>query len=237
MTTDTTQKVQDETPNPEDATQKGGEPSLGQKEPSPEETPQTYTKEELDRALQLDRMKAGRDWKALETERDNLKKQLENKTSEVTEISTEIENLKKQIDELASDDPEKVNLVKKLREAEEEKKQAKAERTALESDKQAHQEKVTLAENTLREISIWEISTEYEGGNPVKLKELCDLFQATSEEQIRQAADTLWGKEADKSATPPVKSYSGITSGGTEFTRDSGNPDATLTHGFRKLKK
>lgn len=47
---------------------------------------------------------------------------------------------------------------------------------ALEADKQANQERVKLADDTLREISIWEIAAEYESGDPVKLKDLCDTF-------------------------------------------------------------
>ena len=61
-------KLEDTALTTEDETLKAVKPSLAKEEPSPE-APLTYTKEEYDRLLQLDRMKAGRDVKTL-TERE-----------------------------------------------------------------------------------------------------------------------------------------------------------------------
>lgn len=239
MTMDTTPNPKDTTPNPKDTTPKGGEPTPKGKEPTPKETPQTYSSEEVERILQLDRMKAGRDWKALETERDNFKSQLATKETEIQDITDNIAKLKTQIDDLASDDPEKLNLVKKLREAEEEKKQAKVERTTLEADKQVYGERIKKAEDLEIEVKILEIVEDYESADADKLSDICITLNANSEEQIRKVADTLWTKktpEPAEPATPPVKPYSGITSGGSD-NLGSMPPKERLKEADRRLRE
>uniref|UniRef100_A0A6H1ZJL8 Scaffolding protein n=1 Tax=viral metagenome TaxID=1070528 RepID=A0A6H1ZJL8_9ZZZZ len=223
MLTDKTQKEKDTTQEPEDVTPKETEPSPKPVEPAPKETPKTHTQEEVDRLVQLTKMESGRERKAIEVERDSLKKQLQAKETEITDIADEREKLQTQIDELSSDDPKKFDLVKKDRDLRERERQLKNERLALDEDKQKNAEKVSKAEKFEMEVLILEIVEDYENGDLDKLKSLCEILEAKSEEQIRRVAETLWTKKAaepSKPATPPVKPYSGVTDGGVE---DSSN--------------
>lgn len=204
-----------------------GQSSEGKGGSTSQETPETYTKEQTQKLVSDALAEQGRKHKAeldpIVTERDTLKVQIQTKDIAIEDIGNEIKKLQTEIDELAGDDPEKKNLVKKARELREQEQKLKTERTTLDADKQVHQEQITLATNTLREISIWEISAEYEGSDPVKLKALCDKGKVTSEEDIREFADTLWTKKPvtpAKSVTPPIKADSGTTIGGSENWED-----------------
>ena len=188
----------------------GDQPSSAQKEPSPSQGPKTHTGEEVERAVKLARMDAGRLTVIAEKERDAFKSQLANKTSELEDIQAERDNLDKRIEELSSSDPELNSLEKLSKDLRERERQLKEGNRALDTEKQANQERVQLVESTLREITIWEIATEYQGSDPVKLKDLADTFEAKSEEQIRKVADTLWEKPG------AIVPYSGLTRGGAE---------------------
>jgi len=212
--------------------------SSGGKDGSTSTTPESYTREEALKLVSDALTEQGRKHKgeleAMSKERDTHK----SKASELSDIAEERDALQKQIEELSSKDPEVFNLVKKDKELRERERKLKADAEALSTDKKSHEERIKLAEDTLREISIWEIAAEYEGGNPVKLKDLCDIFSATSEEQIRNAANTLWTKKpGNVSKTNEGKPYSGMTSGGRNFNRDPKNPDETLRYGFNQIKK
>ena len=204
---------------------------------SSDNTPK-FTQSELELAIHAARSEGGRDWKVLETERNTLKAQLQTKESELADLADERVKLEKRIDELASNDPEVYNLEKKAKELRNAESKLKDDRRAEEAKWQANAERVKSAEDTLREVAIWEITTEYKGGDAVKLKELCDIFQASSDEQIRKVADTLWGKIATEPlVSSSSKPYSGRTSGGTGFIRNKENPDETLKQGFKELQK
>lgn len=221
--------------------QEAGQSSTQTQETSTQ-TPETYTKEQTQKLLSDALAEQGRKHKAeltpITKERDDLKTQIQSKESELTDVASERDDIRKQLEELSGDDPQKFNLVAKDKELREQARKLKTERDALDSDKQAHQERIKLAEDTLREVTIWDITSKYEGGDPVRLKGLCDIMEASSEEQIQKVAETLWSKKTpDTPPTPPVKPYSGMTSGGTGFTYDQKNPEKTLQEGFKQLKK
>lgn len=234
---DTTQAKQDKPQTPEDATLKGKETPLVKLGPTPKEEPKTLTIKEAEKLAQLARMDAGRERKEMEVERDSVKSQLTAKESELADVAEEGERLQSQIEDLTGDDPKKFDIIKKDRDLRERERKLKTDTHALEADKQANAGKVKLATDTLREVSIWEISAKYEGGEPVKLKELCDIFGATSDEQIVKVADTLWAKKDKEPETPNLVAFSGRTSGGGGFTPDKDNPLETLIKGFQDTKK
>lgn len=187
---------------------------------SSENTPK-YTETELKAAVHAVRSETGREKKSLEAERDGYKTKLEAKESELSDNTAEIDKLQAKFDALSEGDPDKFDVAKELKAVREERRQLKADRHALEVEKTAHGEQVKLATDTLMEMAIWEIASEYETGDPVKLKDLCDTFTATSEEQIRKVADTLWTKKPTEPVTPevpPVIPYSGKTEGGGQLT-------------------
>lgn len=235
MVTDKTQKLGDKTPTPEDATLKGNEVTPASKEPSPKK-PLTYTEEEVGRLLQLDRMKAGRDWKALETERDTLKSHITAKETEIEDIQTERESLQKQIDDLASGDPDKFNLVKKDKELRERERKYKADLQALEVDKRAHGERLTRAEAIERDVLILEIAEEYENADAEKLTNLCETLGAKTEEQIKKIAETLWAKKEGAPESPLMKPDSGVTRGGSFNWREL-SPDEKVKYALEHSKK
>lgn len=219
-----------------------GLPSVEQDVITSTQPPDTYAKEEALKLVSDALADQGRKHKAeldpILQERDSLRTQVKTKDDELQNVGEERVKLQKQIDELASNDPEVFNLVKKDRELMDRERQLKTDRQVLETDKQTSQERVQSAEDTLREIALWDISAEYESGDPVRLKDLCDVFNATSEEQMRKVAETVWAKKLPQPVAPPViVPYSGMTRGGTGFTPDPNTPGETLVEGFKRLKK
>ena len=183
------------------------------------EAPQSYSQEEVEKLLHTLKSESGREKKELEVKVSTLEKQLSSKTDELAENTAEIEKLEARIDDLSKDDPERITANKELKAAKEERKQLKTDRETLEGERATHAESIKIAYDTLREISIWGIAEEYDNGDAVKLKDLCDTFEIKSEEQIRKAADKLWTKKTiepalAKPATPPLKLFSGVTQGG-----------------------
>ncbi len=214
---DTTQPEQDTTPKPEDGTPKAEGTPPEQKEPSPKEEPKTLTIPEAEKLAQLARMDAGRAQKAAEIERDTAQTALAVKEVELTDIAEEREKLNTQIDELSSNDPAKFNIIKKDRELLLRENTLKTNIRAEEAKWKVNEDRVKAAEDTNREITIWEIATTHEGGDPVKLKDLCETFGANTEEEIVKVAGTLWAKKTASPNAPktqPLKPFSGRTTGG-----------------------
>ena len=234
---DKTQPGQDTTPKPEDGTPKAGEPSPVQKEPSPEQEPKTLTITEAETLAQLARMDAGRAQKTAEIERDTAQTALAAKDVELTDIAEEREKLNTQIDELSSSDPAKFNIIKKDRDLLLRENKLKTDIRTAEATLKTNEERIKKAEDHEREISTNEIAAKYEGGDAAKLVTLCKTFGANTEEEITKVADTLWQKKvADPNApgTPPLKPFSGKTTGGAEDLSDL-SPREKIQKGIDKL--
>ena len=164
-------------------------------EGEPVSSDKTYTQKELESIVHQVSSEAGRTRATIEQERDTFKSQVEKLNTELTENQTEKESLQVKIDGLSSDDPEKYEAAKEMKALREERKTLKADRDTFETEKKSHSERLTLAETTLREIALFEIAREYEGGDPEKLKDLCETFKADSDEQYRKVAEKLWLKK------------------------------------------
>jgi len=190
---------------------------------SPKEEKPIYTQKQADALLKAQehalRSDIGRDLKTLTTERDNFKSEKGKLESALADIQTERDKIQTDLEEATSDDPKKFDLVTRDKQLRDTQRQLKTDADALKADQEANAEKVKLATDTLFEISVWEIAAEYQSGDPVKLKDLCTTFTATSEEQIRKVADTIWQKVNAKSAPAgekavPLKLVDGETTGG-----------------------
>ena len=205
----------------------------------------TYTKAEYEAAIHALQSESGRARTAIEKERDGLKTQLASVQSDIKDNDAEVEKLQSKLDSMASDDPGKFDLAKELKVAREERRQLRTDRATLETEKQSHAESVKLATDTLREIAIWDIAAEFDGGDPEKLKELCDVFESSSEEQVRKVAETLWVKKGAvpaNSGKPPLKLDSGGSGGAItdqKIMEDYGkNPyDPTVRDRYLELRR
>lgn len=198
-----------------------GRPSNEPQSPS-QPTPRTYTKQEYDNGIRkrhsaLDNEIATLK-KQLEEKETTLQAQLQDKDNQLADIAAERELLKADIDALASDDPNKFNLIKKEREV-------RAEETRLKAERKTHEERIKKADAFERKELVQTIVGDYKDADANKLLRLC--AKVTSEEEIREIADTVWDRKIDESATtepvaPGLKPDSGKTSGGgIDFSRMS----------------
>ena len=213
---------------------KSGKPSEGEKGSISEL--ETFTKEQVRNLISNALAEQGQKHKTeidkfapIVKERDDMKSQLSTMTESIKDLEDTKVKLIKDIDELSKDDPDKAKLSARLRELDSEIKARKTEKQEIEKEKQANAETVKLAQDTLREISIWEISAEYDGGNPVTLKEIIADFEKhlsvkiSNDEQIHKIAETLWAKKIEPATPviPPITPDSGGTSGGSESTAET----------------
>ncbi len=188
-----------------------------------QETPETYTREDL--------RKHTSDALAEQGKKNTVTmKILQGKVDELSEITDDREALHKQMEELKSTDSEAYNLAKKEQEL-------RGRETELKRGIKEHTTDVQMAKDFKREVIIQKVVEEYEGGDFVKLKGLCESFNVSSEEQIRTAADTLWSGKFVPPApeTPAVKPYSGMTSGGKEDLSNL-SPDEKIMYGLTHKK-
>lgn len=222
---------------------KGGSTSPG--------TPRTFTeqqlKDEVNKARNEVMSEAGKRYKPVEDENKTLKNenavlksQLANNQTLIKSNQDAQDKLQKQIDDLSADDPDKQKFVKKLRDLESQEQKLKDDRAVLENDKTQHADTVKLASDTLREIAIWEIAADYEGGDPAKLKDLCDTFGANDKEQITKIAKTLWTPIAKapppEPGVPPVTADNGETRGGGTNLEDM-SPTELIKLGLKQQKQ
>ena len=221
MVLDTARKEEDKTQQPADKA-KAPPKAKETTPPTKESSPKTYTQDDMDKAkeeaVHNALMKAGRDWKTLEIERDSLSKQLADQKSEADKLSI-------QLDELASENPDKFNVVKKFRELDEWEKKLnhdkeehngliKQERETMAAEKQTHQAVIQMAISTQREIDAFETAEEFQGGDAPKLKALAETMGADTKEKIRKIAETLWTAKTPVNPENPLKLDSGLTIGG-----------------------
>ena len=174
------------------------------------ETPKTYTEQDVLKMVSDRLATAGREAKVLETR----KAELERREQEIAQWRTRKEEEEL---EVARGDPDKLNSYQEKKRLRDEKEELSKQRREWEQEKLAHEVEIEEARATKREIDIFDIAQEYEGGDAVKLKKLCDTAKITSKEQIREAANTIWEKKGKQpEGTPKPKHDSGMTIGGTK---------------------
>ncbi len=255
MTMDKPLTNQDATPETKDTTAPEAQEPLADKESSPEKAeptpstpPKIHTEDEIARLIQLAKMDRGREIKEAQVERDSYKSKLESQINQYENVLAERDKLQADIEALSSNDPKKFDIVSRDKALKERERELQAKMLKLEAERQAHEANMALANATMREIAAWEVAADYVGGDPMKLKNLSELMNATTKEQIAKLADTLWDKKpagnkkddsSDKSKEPakPVTPFSGRTSGGSRFIYDRKNPNQTLVEGFKSMNK
>jgi len=220
--------------------------SVAEKESTSKKTQETFTAEEHRKGISDALTLQGREHKvileAITTERDSLKTQVTEKQTSLEEIQTERDAVKSQLDNLTKDSPEKLDLVNRDNALRASEKKIKDDIKTLETSKTANADKLALAEDVTRELSVIEIGTDYEGADLTRLSELATQLKLNTKEEIRKVANTLWTKKAkteetDESGkkTTKMKAFSGETKGGTEDLSGL-SPDEKLKRGFRDLK-
>jgi len=171
-----------------------------------EKEPKLFTQKDLEAAVHTAKSTFGRDIKEIEDERDELKHRLEQVETDVLEIQEERDKLQADLEDMSSDDPKKFDLIKRDRELREAQRLLKKSTDDLATEVKTNEERVKAANETLLEISIWDISTEYKGGNPITLKNLCTTLGVTDEAKLREVAESLWEKaEAAPTEKPEGK--------------------------------
>ena len=194
-----------------------------------EEKP-TVTQSQLQEFIHTATSEAGRLKIDADTERDTAKSEVTRLTSELEGTTEDIKNLEAKLDDMASEDPKKFDVVKELKEARELKGKLKTATDDLASEVKVHEGTVKSANDTMLEIAIWEVATEYKGGDPVRLKALCVTLGVTDEAKLREVAGNLWekaegkapAKEAEGEVVPKEKLNldPGDTHGGGEETEE-----------------
>jgi len=172
----------------------------------------TYTQADLEKhtsdALTEQGRKHQKAIDAITTERNSLR-----------EIKDDRDELQRQLDNSMSTDPEKNNISKLLKEANDRVKAA----TKLEKD---NTDRFLRADKVERGETIKRIADEFEGADIAKLTALCEATNIFSEEQMRLSAASIWPKKfmAPAGTTPSTPAavpsqppaYSGMTNGGRE---------------------
>ncbi|KKN45282.1 hypothetical protein LCGC14_0684680 [marine sediment metagenome] len=197
------------------------ESKVSPKEEKVEEKP-TITKTQNEALVHMATSEAGRLQKVAETERDGFKTKAEKAEALVEDIQAERDKLQTGIEELTNDDPKKFDLVKRDKELRDAQRTLKTATDELATQQKDNETIVTTAKETLLEIAIWEVATEYKGGDPVRLKALCATLGVTDEVKLREVAGNLWEKSEAK--VPDKK-------GEVEEPKEKLNLDGGDTHG------
>ena len=166
----------------------------------------TFTQEDIDRAIQADRTKHGRDVKSLET----LKAQLEAQRKEIEEWRKQKEEAEL---EAIKNDPAKLSAYQMKKEAQELKAQIEKERQEFEAEKARWEsEKAELTTYKISKI-VNEVAAQYKGDAGILQAYVSDLG-ITEPEKIKALATRLWAGKKDKPPTAPNRVFSGSTNGG-----------------------
>ena len=188
-------------------------------------SPETFTKaqvEELSKKAVRDALaEAGRQHKA---ERETaVAKALENQAATINEHVERIKELEADLDQLAENDGDKSDILKLKRELRSEKDKLSTERRSYETEKEQHerewqerQAEIATARSEAFALTAWDIADEYDGGDAVKLKDICEDAGQLTEEFARKMANRLWAKKSEKKPEPLVegKPDAGGTQGG-----------------------
>jgi hypothetical protein len=189
-----------------------GDTSGGEGSTSTETITQAQMDEAVRKATSDALAKAGRDAKTL-AEREARLKEQEAKYQDWERKQQESE------DEKYREDPDGLRLLKERRALKAEREEIERLRKEHESEKAAHAELLTKAEETELELTVWRTATE-KGVDAEKLKEKAVKFGLKTPEQITELAETMAYATAQQK--PPLHFDSGKGTGG-------GTPIASLS--------
>jgi len=186
----------DGTENQKDPSGAAQDPSGGTKG-TPGGEPETFNKETQAKAVSDALATAGRDAKALDVRGKGLEARetaLKAEKDKIAQWQTarDAEEL-----EAAGGDQEALTQIQRKKALRDKENKLSEERSTLEKDKLEHKAKIEAAEETEREIVIWEIAQK-QGVDASKLKELCTELNLQTKEQIERVA-----KEMGEGKAPP----------------------------------
>jgi colicin import membrane protein len=186
---------------------------------TPETEAKTYSEEELQKALQTDRVKRGRDDKSFELREKNLtEREQAIKEREAQQEAAELEEARR--------DPEKMRTyqAKQTRKQQEanlnaerdkirqERADIQQEREALQRDKVEHEAEIKAARENTLVLEIWRIA-KAEGVDPEELKDTMADLNLTTVEQAKAVAKRLSKKPKEETAEKKATHDSLVTSG------------------------
>lgn len=186
-------------------------------------SPRTYSEEEYTKGISDAVTKVGREHKvelrALTTERDTFKGQADQFSKQRQSLTVQINELTQQMVELTKDHPEGINWVKKRQEMQTKLDQLTDKESQLEQREQTATKMMGEAIEVKLEIAAFTVAKDYENGDAVKLKSLAARMKLTSEDDVRELADTIWPKKVSQNA--PFNPDSNISSGGASQTLEA----------------
>ena len=212
--------------------------------PPKEQPPKSdvVTRKEHEDALNAEKGNNGRlalQVNALTMERDTLKAQV----ASISDLNTKIADLDKQLDEIGKADPAKGDLIalrKQLNaDLKAEREQFTKDRAELDASKQTHAEPLKAIEEEDRAASVFEVASQYEGGDAVKLRAAADKLKLTGD-SINALAETMWSKKAVAPKEDEHEADSGLNQGGNEarnvvkFGKDAPSVSEMLLAGLKK---
>lgn len=194
----------DGTKDPKDSSGATQDPSAGGG--GTPKTPETFTKEQVQKSVSDALSGAGRDTKALEIR----EKELDARQQAVQSREADLAKWQKERDdvelEAAKDNPDLYDAIKLRRATKADQTKLAEDRVNLERDKAQHAAELEAAGATQREISIWEIASK-QNVDASALKELSDDLNLQTTEQIERVARTMTPSQA-------ITSVTGVTLGG-----------------------
>ena len=198
-----------------------------------------YPQSEVDALLGKAGQRVQAKLSAVTAERDTLKSQAENLTTEITEAKESIASLTKDIEAMSEDNQDKQAIIKLRREKQAELNAAKAERARIAED----QKEVTRHK---RDQLVFTVADEFMAadGTSVDLDSFmanADKFHLSDREGLEDLAETmglkLKGEAPNEPEKPPSpRPYSGITTGGTE-NYDNLKPEEKISKGLELARK
>ena len=199
---DETSATTQDTPSKDSSAGEGGTTS--------QETPQTYTKQQMDKAVSDALSQAGRDAKALETQRNELTQQAE----AIETTKQEIEKYRQDQDaafmEAVKNNPDAVNWAEKNKELQAKEKELKKQLADFNKTKLEYDAQIKAAQETQKEINIFSVASEKKV-DPQRLKTLSDKFGITDKDKLAELADEIASKGG--TSTQDVHIDSGMTKG------------------------
>jgi len=196
--------------------------SSGRTEGTSQDIPETLTREAAQKLVSDALAKQGRELKTARLEVEQYKSSQSKLESELNETRERMSEVQRRIDEAEEEEargsPESLKLYqrqKQLRELEAKLNEGKRQ---LEKERTEHASELATAREGKTEMAVISAAVEHHV-DIGKLKEKCQRFNLTTEEQISEMAETLAGQAGGDSKKIIPKGDSGLTIGGA--TEDS----------------
>jgi len=208
---------------------------------SQDNIPETLTRVEYQKLLSDERAKAGRELKVAKTEAERYKTTQTQLESELNTTKERMGEIQRRIDEADEEEargsPESLKLYQRQKQLRDMEARLKDEQRQLERERTEHAAELVMAKEARAEMSIISAAVEYHV-DIGKLKEKCQLFNLTTEEQISELAETLAGQvavEGDNGKKKIPRGDSGRTIGGIGL--GSLSPKERLAEINKRLKE